>query len=112
MSVDTDPLWRYIHDIVNERVPPEHRAAVTDLVARTTVHILTTPEFLYGLRIVQELQHENAQLRHAVMTLQARPRKAPAKKRAPVKAVAKKAAPRKTATAKNTRAFKQGRSGR
>ena len=119
LSTDTEPLWRYIHEIVNERVPVEHRAAVTDLVAKTTVHILTTPDFLYGLRIVQELQYENAQLRQAIVTLQAagaaarsRPRKAPAKKAAARKMPAKKAAPRKTATAKNTRAFKQGRAGR
>jgi len=122
VSTESEDLWRYIHGIVNERVPVEHRATVTDLVAKTTVHILTTPEFLFGLRVVQELQAENEQLRRAVVSLQtaympaprARPRKATAKKATAKKATAPKKAAAKRPAAKrsNTRAFKQGRAGR
>ncbi len=125
MSQESDDLWKYVHAVVSERVPPEHREAVTELVARTTAHILTTPEFLFGLRVVRDLRDENERLRRAVVTLQsahmpaprarkraAAPRKAPAKKAAPRKA----AAPRKNAAAKKVpaaqkRAFKKGARG-
>jgi hypothetical protein len=119
MGQESDDLWKYVHRIVHDRVPPEHREAVTDLVAKTTVHILTTPEFLYGLRLVRELQFENEQLRRVIVSLQAarapatRPRKkAAAKKAAPRKAAAKKNPAAKKVPTKNTRAFKRGATGR
>ena len=115
MSDEGDDLLRHIAGFVHGRVPANMERLVTELVGRTVVLIMTTPAFVNHLRVVQELQQENWNLRQALITYQraeqvrtqkARTRKAPAKKvPAP-----RKAAPKKAAS--NVKAFKRGASGR
>jgi hypothetical protein len=115
VSVESDDLLRHIRQFVHGRVPPAYEDLVTELVGRTVVLIMTTPEFYNHLRMVQELQAENWNLRQALITYQraeqiraqrARARKAPGP--------AKKAAPPKKATPakSNVRQFKRGATGR
>jgi hypothetical protein len=112
-----DDLLRHIHSFVRGRVPPAMENVVTELVGRTVVLIMSRPEFYNHLRMVQELQQENWNLRQALIAYQraeqVRAQKARTRK-ASAAANAKKAArpaPKKAA-ASNVRAFKRGASNR
>lgn len=79
---------------------------------------MTTPEFLNKLTVVEELRHDNWNLRQALIAYQrdemsrmerARKRKAGAAKKAAPKRVAKKVAPKR---ATPNAAFKRGAAGR
>jgi hypothetical protein len=117
VSDEGDDLLRHIAGYVHGRVPANLENLVTELVGRTVVLIMTTPSFVSHLRVVQELQQENWNLRQALIAYQhaeqvraqrARTRKASAAKKVPAP---RKAAPRK-ATSSNVKAFKRGTSGR
>jgi hypothetical protein len=107
-----DDLLRHVQSYVRGRVPANLEPLVTELVSRTVVLVMTTPAFYNHLRAIQELQHENWQLRQALISYQraeqvraqkARARKAAAAKKA---ATPRKAAPKK-ASSSNVRAFKR-----
>lgn len=116
MSEEGDDLLNHIRGFVRGRVHPNQEQLVTELVGRTVVLIMTTPSFFNHLRVIQDLQRENWQLRQALIAYQhdaqaraqrARARKASAAK----KAAPRKAAPRKAAPS-NVRPFKRGSSSR
>ena len=109
-----DDLLRHIHHYVHGRVPPNLENLVTELVGRTVVLIMSTPDFYNHLKPIQELQLENWQLRQALIAYQhgAGVRKAPVKKRAPTKKAAPRKAAAKKAAPSNVRQFKRGSSGR
>ena len=120
MPSEGDDLLALIRNAVKEnrsRIPYEQTDAITEIIGRMIVLIVTDPKFFSRLAPVQRLQLENAALRQELMRLQAfvrqmatPVRKAPAKK----KAAAKKPVARspqvkvKGSTATNRRAFKQG----
>jgi len=107
-----DDLLRHVQSYVRGRVPANLEPLVTELVSRTVVLIMTTPNFYNHLRAIQELQHENWQLRQMLISYQraeqARAQKARARKAAAAKKAAtpRKAAPKK-ASSSNVRAFKR-----
>ena len=94
--------------------------AVIELVAHTVAFVMTTPEFVNKLTVVEQLRYDNWQLRQALVAYQRdemarmnrsrRAAAARAAKGAPKKAAAKKApAPRKAAPRKSPNAaFKRG----
>ena len=113
MSIsEGDDLLRHVQSYVRGRVPANLEPLVTELVSRTVVLIMTTPAFYNHLRAIQELQHENWQLRQMLISYQraeqARAQKARARKAAAAKKAAtpRKAAPKK-ASSGNVRAFKR-----
>ena len=117
-----DDLLAAIRQFVAElHIPVEQREAITILVGRTVVTIMSDPRFFNHLIPVQRLQAENAALRQHLLMMQvpmAAPRKAAARKRAPArKAPAKKVVRKsppirvKGSTPANRRAFKQGYNG-
>ena len=113
MSIsEGDDLLRHVQSYVRGRVPANLEPLVTELVSRTVVLIMTTPAFYNHLRAIQELQHENWQLRQMLISYQraeqARAQKARARKAAAAKKAAtpRKAAPKK-ASSSNVRAFKR-----
>lgn len=122
MSIDAgDDLLRHIRSYVRGRVPPNLESIVVELVGRSVVLIMTTPDFYNHLTYVQQLQRENWNLRQALIGYQQaerqRAQKARARKVAAAQKAAgapKKAAPRKTAPKRpspsNVRAFKQASS--
>ena len=108
-----DDLLRTIRSYVHGRVPVAYEDLVTELVARTVVKIMTTPEFYLHLTYVQALQQENARLQTLLTrttrprpATKAAPRKAP-QKRVPPKVAVKKAQPRS-----RTGQFRKGATGR
>ena len=119
MSQEGDALFQHVARFVRGRVPPQHELVVIELVARTVAFVMTTPEFLNHLTVVQELREDNWNLRQALIAYQraeqaraqrARTRKASAAKKmpAPKKAPARKSPARKPPNA----AFKRGAAGR
>jgi hypothetical protein len=117
VSDEGDDLLRHIRGFVHGRVPPNLENLVTELVGRTVVLVMTTPEFCNHLKAVQELQQENWNLRQALIAQSSqrhpstRRKAAPKKAAAPVKKAVKKA-PAKKAASSNVRAFKRGATGR
>ena len=116
-----DDLLRHIHAYVHGRVPAQHENLIVELVGRTVVLVMTTPEFYNHLKPIQDLQLENWNLRQALIAYQRaeRVRTQKGRTRAPAKKAAskpRKAAPRKPAVKKssgsNVRAFKRGASGK
>jgi hypothetical protein len=108
-----DDLLRHIYSYVHGRVPPQYENLVTELVGRTVVLVMTTPEFYNHLKPIQELQMENWNLRQALIAYQRAERVRTTRKAAPKarKAPAKKAPAKKLPTS-NVRAFKKGARGR
>ena len=109
-----DDLLRNIRSFVHGRVPPNLEELVTELVGRTVVLVMTTPEFYLHLSYVQDLLAQNAALRaHLIRQPPPRPpaKKAPAKKAAPRKATPAKRVVKKASTSRN-QAFKRGAQGR
>lgn len=109
-----DELLAAVRQHVAElHIPLEQREAVTILVARTVVTIMSNPRFFYRLAGVQHLKQENEALRQHLMLLQAvrqpAPRKRPAKK-APAKKVVKKS-PAVRVRSSQSKAFKRGARG-
>jgi hypothetical protein len=107
-----DDLLRHVQSYVRGRVPANLEPLVTELVSRTVVLIMTTPAFYNHLRAIQELQHENWQLRQMLISYQkagqARVQRARARKAAAAKkAAAPRKAPPKKASSANVRAFKR-----
>jgi hypothetical protein len=118
VSQEGDALFQHVARFVRGRVPPEHELVVIQLVAHTVAFVMTTPEFLNKLTVVEELRHDNWQLRQALIAYQrdemsrmerARKRKVGAAKKAAPKRVAKKVAPKR---ATPNAAFKRGAAGR
>ena len=113
MSIsEGDDLLRHVQSYVRGRVPANLEPLVTELVSRTVVLIMTTPAFYNHLRAIQELQHENWQLRQMLISYQkaeqARAQRARARKAAAAKkAAAPRKAPPKKASSANVRAFKR-----
>ena len=104
-----DDLLRNIRGFVHGRVPPNLEELVTELVARTVVLVMTTPEFYLHLSYVQDLLAQNAALRaHLIRQPPPRP---PTKKAAPRKAAPVKRVVKKASTSRN-QAFKRGAQGR
>lgn len=95
-------------------IPLEQREAVTVLVGRTVITIMSDPRFFNHLVPVQRLQAENAALRQHLMMLQSvrpnppQPRKRAAKKTA-AKKVVRKSPPVQVRS--STKAFKRGAQG-
>lgn len=124
MSQEGDALFQHVARFVRGRVPPEQELLVIELVARSVALVMTTPEFLDKLTIVQQLRQDNWQLRQALIAYQrdemqrANRRAAAARsraKKAPAKKVAAKKvpAPRKSPARKSPNAaFKRGAAGR
>ena len=92
---------------------------VIELVAHTVAFVMTTPEFVNKLTVVEQLRKDNWDLRQALIAYQRaemsraeRANKAKAAKAR--KAPAKKVAPRKVAPKRSTpnAAFKRGAAGR
>jgi len=120
VSQEGDALFQHVARFVRGRVPPEQEMLVIELVARSIALVMTTPEFLNNLTVVQELRQDNWNLRQALVAYQRdemarmnrsrRAAAARAAKGAPKKAAAKKApAPRKAAPRKSPNAaFKRG----
>ena len=97
-----DELLAMVREAVRAHaVPREQQSAVTELVARVAVTVMSQPRFYRNLRVVLDLQDENAVLRQQLANLSAvvyrsgmvrkpaKPRrKVPAKKAAVKKAAA------------------------
>lgn len=107
-----DDLQRHIRGYVRGRVHPGYEDLVVEMVARTVVLIMTTPDFYNHLTFVQELQLENHNLRQALLALQrSKPvKKTTAKKASTVKRPTVKKAVKKTPSKKpsNVKAFERG----
>jgi hypothetical protein len=114
-----DELLAAVRQHVAElQVPLDQREAVTVLVARSVVTIMSNPRFFYRLAGVQRLQAENIALRQHIMLLQATkapaPRKRPAKKAPAKKAAAKRVVQTKPPVrvrSSQSKAFKRGARG-
>ena len=121
MSHESDALLEYIAQQVQGRVPPDQERLVIELVARTLTMMMSTPDFVNRLLIVQQLNQEVYLLQQALLAQQrkAPPRK-PAARKPPVKKATKKAAvkmgPVKVAKRRpvprgTNKAFKKGAAG-
>lgn len=113
-----DELLQMIREIVaHHGVPPEHKAIVTDAVARVCITVMTQPHFYEHLQIVIALREQNEMLRQQLAQLSAvvyRANLKPPVKRRPAKKTAAKPVARspKITTKSATKAFKKGASGR
>ena len=111
MNPEGDELLAMVREAVRiHGVPPAQQAAVTEVVGRAIVTVMSQPRFYNNLKVVLELRDENAILRQQLANLSATvyragmvrskpPTKRPTgpRKTAAKKSTAKKAAPRKKA---------------